>query len=107
MYEYRASVTRVVDGDTVYLDVDLGFEVRFSIKTRLHGINSPEMNTAAGKAARAHLVSLLPDGCEVLVRTFKDRQGKYGRYLVQIFTADAVSVNQRMLADGHAVEYMA
>lgn len=111
MYEYRATIMRVVDGDTVHADVDLGFDIRVRMKFRLTGINAPELNTDAGKMARAHLIDLLgmpPEGMGqpvMLVRTEKDRQEKYGRYLATLLLPDGTSVNQRMVADGFAAVY--
>lgn len=107
MYEYSATVLKVVDGDTVHLDVDLGLDQRRRLSVRLYGINSPEMNTAEGKAAREHLVVLVFGGAgpQVTVRTYKDRTEKYGRYLGTLLK-DGVDLNERMVADGHAVVYL-
>lgn len=54
-YQYRATCARVVDGDTYHLDVDLGFHAGITIPVRLRGVDTPELNTAEGKAARAFL----------------------------------------------------
>ena len=113
MYEYNAKVVAVIDGDTVTLDVDLGFGVRRIDKFRLYGpdsdapmgINAPEMNTPEGKAARQFLVSLIGESI-VMVRTVKDRREKYGRYLAVIFTCGIdgrpTNINQLMVDSGHA-----
>ena len=106
MYEYAATVLKVVDGDTVHLEVDLGLDQSRKLSARLYGINAPELNTAAGKAARQHLTFLLfgGDGPRVTVRTYKDRREKYGRYLGTLVKA-GVDVNHQMVEDGHAVVY--
>jgi micrococcal nuclease len=109
MYNYEAILLRVIDGDTVHLMVDLGMDVQVACKCRLWGINAPEMNTEEGKKAKAYLEGLLPLGCRILVRTFKDRKEKYGRYLVIISSNDKDeiwSINEKMIAAGHAVRYM-
>lgn len=107
LYDYRATVLTVVDGDTVNLSVDLGFGISITIKTRLLGIDAPEMNTEAGRLAKAHLSDLLPVGRHLWAVTTKDRQEKYGRYLVTLWPwdGDEQSINQRMIDDGHATIY--
>lgn len=107
MYEYRATLLRVVDGDTVHLAVDLGFDTTHHITGRLLGINTPELPTPEGKAARQHLLDLL--SLNLLVHTVKDRREKYGRYLVTLWRdgedTSGPSINQRMVDDGHAQPY--
>lgn len=111
MYEYRAQILRVVDGDTVHARVDLGFDVRFDMKLRLAGINAPEMKTPEGPPAKARLVELLGLAelggavSVVTIRTQKDKQEKYGRYLATLIMADGTDVNARMIAEGQAVPY--
>lgn len=103
-YEYDAEVLKVVDGDTVDLRVDLGFSIFTEMRVRLYGINAPELNTQAGKDARAWLLNkLLPN---ITVRTIKDRQEKYGRYLAVLLDESGNSINEQMVAVGHAVPYM-
>lgn len=103
MYEYAASLIRVVDGDTVWLDVDLGFGVSRKDSFRLYGINAPELSTPAGPPASQHLLELL--GFPITVRTIKDKREKYGRYLATII-CNGIDVNQKMIDDGFAVAYM-
>ncbi len=113
MYEYRGSIVRVVDGDTVHVHLDLGINVAIDLTLRLYGINAPEMSTPEGVAAKAHLIELLQGGPgtttnfqPLTIRTVKDRREKYGRYLgTLIRTADGLDVNQSMLSDGFAVVY--
>lgn len=106
LYHYNATVRRVVDGDTVDLDVDLGFSIIARQRFRLYGIDAPEVvgtARAAGLAATAHLQQLLPAGAHVVIDSYKDAKDKYGRYLADIYTASGVTVNAQMVADGHAV----
>lgn len=105
MYEYKATVLRVVDGDTVDIEIDLGFTVSVRQRVRLQGLNAAEHNTSAGVEAKKYLEALLPVGKDVLVKSSKPGGGdKYGRYLAEITPADASgSVNDSLVASGHAV----
>jgi micrococcal nuclease len=112
MYEYRGRIRRVIDGDTVEAEIDLGFHVTFTVTLRLTGINAPETKGAErhrGLAATRYLDSLIIDLTggtrELTVRTQKDVTEKYGRYLAVLIAGD-VNLNDRMLADGHAVPFM-
>lgn len=114
MYEYRAKVTEVYDGDTVTAVVDLGFKVSFEIKIRLYGINTPELrgdSREQGLVSRDRLRELILDK-EVVIKTVKDKTGKYGRYLAEIYqildnsAPSLVSVNEMLLNEGLAVEYL-
>jgi len=121
MYEYRAKVLSVQDGDTVTLDIDLGLSVHIHERCRLYGINAPETHGVRkdseeykrGMAATEFLEEMI-GGKEVLIRTYKDKRGKYGRYLVEIFeyaeTDEGLapirpSVNAEMVEAGHAAPY--
>ena len=94
MYEYRARLKRIVDGDTVDFDVQLGFGVNISIRTRLVGVNTPERGQANYKEAGQKLESLIRENMDEegynVIRTQKT--GKYGRWLAEI---DG-NVNQEM-----------
>jgi len=114
MYTYNATVIRVVDGDSVWLDVDVGFHMSYKYNFRLGGINTPELRSsdsvekAAAYAAKARLEELLPEGSQVLIKT--DKPGKYGRWIAQVYTQAAValnqvSVNEILLSEGHAMPY--
>lgn len=104
MYTYRCRILKVIDGDTVDAEVDLGFRVTIQMRFRLSGINAPEMNTEAGKAAKLYLERLLSP-LVITVRTEKDKQEKFGRYLGEFLNPDG-SVNQAMLDAGHAQRYI-
>lgn len=112
-YRYPAKILRVVDGDTIDVeltlaDVDLGFGItviqKHRVKLRLAGINAPETSTKEGKDASIYLKSILPEGGTCTVVTVKDRAEKYGRYLAWVWQ-DGVCINDRIVADGHAVIY--
>lgn len=106
MYEYRATVIRVVDGDTVDLRVDLGFDVALNQRYRLSGIDAPERGKAGGTEATAWLTEKLSTRAEIIVKTSKDSREKYGRYLAEIYLlGDATSLNQQMIEAGHARAY--
>lgn len=83
-YEYRASVAKVIDGDTVDLVVDLGFHVSLAIRTRVLGIDAPEVSTPEGRVVRDALRAQLPAGTVVMIVTEKDPGDKYGRWLARI-----------------------
>lgn len=105
LYEYRAQIIRIVDGDTVHAEVQLGCDVRINLILRLYGINAPEMKTPEGQPAKAHLIELV-GSAPLTIRTVKDKREKYGRYLATLIRDDGVDINQSMLNDGYAVEYM-
>jgi micrococcal nuclease len=104
MFEYAAKVLRVVDGDTVHLDVDLGFDVRRQDSFRFLGINAPEHGTPEGDAATTFLKTLIAPGDVITIRTQKDHREKFGRYLATLFVGDK-NINEALVASGHAVPY--
>ncbi|WP_417849417.1 thermonuclease family protein [Thalassoglobus sp.] len=108
MYEYRAKIVRLIDGDTVVADVQLGFHVSLRTTFRLFGIDAPEtrgVERPDGLAATEYLkrfISKLTDGSnELTIRTQKDRTGKYGRYLAELWVGD-INLNEALVAAGHA-----
>ena len=109
-YCYNAAVRRVVDGDTVILDIDLGFDVVLSNqKVRLYGVDTPECRTRdleekeAGLLAKDKLCFFLHKGDRVTVRTKLDK-GKFGRILGTI-VAEGVNVNEFLVENHYAVVY--
>ena len=110
MYTYKATIVRVIDGDTVVLNIDLGFKIHHITPCRLAGINAPEMNAkdekvrAAAVASKEYLMGLLPEGMEVTI--ISKKLDKYGRPVVYFFhTEEYASVNDLMLISKHAVIY--
>ena len=112
-YRYDAKLREVHDGDTVTLDVDLGFEISQRMHIRLYGINAPEINTPEGRASKTHLEYLLVGHDGLVLESIKDRADKYGgRYLGIIKIVPPVSpvggpqgdknVNMQMVEDGFA-----
>ena len=92
MYEYKAILRRVIDGDTLEVDIDLGFKtILKKEKLRLLGIDTPELRSqdveerVRAKAAKEYVQSLLAPGDEFVLQTEKDRAGKYGRYLARVW----------------------
>ena len=111
MYEYRCKVVHIVDGDTVDVDIDLGFGVWMKKqRIRLYGIDTPESRTRDleekkyGLMAKQFVLDHLPIGSTQTLRTRKDGVGKYGRILGEFVVGDT-TLNQ-MLIDAHnAVAY--
>lgn len=103
-YVYAARIVRVYDGDTVFVDIDLGLQVWMHDQAiRLWGVNAPEVRGVErpqGLASRDWLRGRL-DGVDLWIRTYKDRQGKYGRWLAELFDGDE-NINASLVAAGHA-----
>ena len=92
MYEYRCKVVHIVDGDTVDVDIDLGFGVWMKKqRIRMYGIDTPESRTRDleekkyGQAAKAFLTGLLDDDAGITLKTHKDKEGKFGRILGELW----------------------
>jgi len=104
MYKYFAKITSVYDGDTVTAEVDLGFKVNFTEKFRLLRINAPELRGLEredGLISRDRLRELILDK-EVIIHTFKDKRGKYGRYLAEILIKvddELINVNDWLVTE--------
>ena len=103
-YTYNARCTSVYDGDSITLDIDLGFNTWMrNQKIRLYGIDTPELRgdeRPEGLVAAARLRNLISDK-EVTLESYKDKSGKYGRWLGTIYL-DGVNVNQLLLDEGLA-----
>ena len=110
MHEYNAIVRRVVDGDTMDVTLDLGFDILYNNRIRFYGINTPESRTRdleekkLGLAAKDRVKELCPVGSSVIIKTTKEGRCKYGRILGEIFVGE-VNINQQLVTEGHAVEY--
>ena len=112
MYQYRVEIKKVVDGDTVDVDIDLGFGVWLrNERIRLYGIDTPESRTRDkeekkyGLAAKAFLVNELKTADYVILQTNKDAEGKFGRILGELWYGE-VNINEKMIEEHHAVRYM-
>ena len=116
MYEYRCKVVHIVDGDTVDVDIDLGFGVWMKKqRIRLYGIDTPESRTRDleekkyGLAAKSYLTGMLDDEAGITLKTHKDAEGKFGRILGELWrNTDYAeqSINEYMIEKHHAVRYM-
>jgi len=111
MYEYGCTVDRVVDGDTIDVTLDLGFDILFKSRVRLYAIDTPESRTrnkdekARGKLAAAFLQNAIDTAKQVIIRTeLKDSRGKYGRVLGSVI-CDGVDINKAMVEQYYAVAY--
>lgn len=115
MYEYRCEVKKVIDGDTVDVDIDLGFGVWMrNERVRLYGIDTPESRTRDqeekkyGIAAKDFLKGMVLDEGGIVLKTYKDAEGKFGRILGELWRttnyADK-SINEYMIEKHHAVRY--
>jgi micrococcal nuclease len=115
MYEYYVrKVEAVVDGDTIDVLIDLGFDILFASRVRLAGIDTPESRTkdlaekALGLEAKEYLKKHLKDAKSVIIKTEKmDSSEKYGRILGWVYVnEDTESLNDKMINDGYAWGYM-
>jgi micrococcal nuclease len=110
MYEYSCEVQRVVDGDTVDVVLDLGFDVRFFSRVRLYGIDTPESRTrnrdekVRGLLSKDYLVNAIADKDVVIKTKLKDSRGKFGRVLGEVWVGRK-NINKQMVKENHAVEY--
>jgi len=109
-YEYQhVKVARVIDGDTVVLEIDMGNRITWTAPFQIAGINAPEMGAPGGSEARLFLFEMLKGGV-ALAETIKP--DKYGRWLVRLYTHFGLDgtpegdVGEAMIEAGHAVEYM-
>ncbi len=116
MFEYFCKVTRVVDGDTIDVEVDLGFDIIHRARVRMMGIDTPESRTrnkaekVLGLASKARLKELLTNR-RVKIETSKEGKGKFGRILATVWTSDKkgneeyININEKLIEEGHARPY--
>jgi micrococcal nuclease len=109
---YRATVVRVVDGDTIRLDIDLGFDIILNNQSvRLYRVDTPECRTrdlkekAAGLLAKSVVKGFVDQGSKVVIKTSLDTKGKFGRILGTIITDEGVNINEHLIDNNYAVEY--
>ena len=109
MYEYAARLVRVIDADTVVLDLDLGLSVwAHGRRIRLLGVDAPELRTEAGLTARVWAEAWFATHCPddtLTVRTVKDKADSFGRYLGVVTAPDGSVLNEELLTAGQAVMY--
>ena len=115
MYEYRVKkVIKIVDGDTIDVDIDLGFDISYTQRVRLAGIDTPESRTTdkkektLGLEVKDRLKKAIDAATNVVIKTEKpDSSEKYGRILGWVFLDDnKVSINQTLIDEGYAWGYM-
>jgi len=124
MFEYNCKIVKVIDGDTVDVDIDLGFDVWLKKqRIRLYGVDTPESRTRDlvekkyGLAAKEFVASHLPLESQQILRTkLDDARGKFGRilgeFVIEIdtpstegYTSELTTINDQLLAEHHAVKY--
>ena len=111
-FSYRVSkVTKIVDGDTIDVILDMGFDILYKQRVRLYGIDTPESRTRDleekkyGLLSKKFLQEHLKSASKIVIKTYKgDETGKFGRILGDVW-CDGVSVNSLMCKQGHAVPY--
>ena len=111
MFEYNATVIKVVDGDTIDAMVDLGFGTWKKVRIRMHGINAPESRTRnleekkKGLAAKARLIEMLEENENHFI-LISHGVGKFGRCLGEIYIkGHNNSLNKQLILEGHGTEY--
>lgn len=112
MYEYKAIVKRIIDGDSLVLDIDLGFYIFMNeTKIRLYGLDTPEMNSEdpllrlQAVLATRYLFDNLQIGDKITIKTVLDKREKYGRLLATVFTKDGLNINEGLIQNKLAISY--
>lgn len=102
MYTYKAKVIKVIDGDTVKLNIDLGFRIFWTTNCRLAGIDAPELSEEDGKKSLNFLSNNLPIGAEVEIES--KRLDKYGRPIIAL-RYNGLNMNQSLIENGYASKF--
>ena len=118
-YVYRATVIKIVDGDTIDVELDVGFNTSIRKRLRFYGIDTWEVRgdeREKGLIAKARLTEILDQADHIYVQIKMDTTGKYGRVLAIVWTVQATTwtdlgehltnVNELLITEGHGVEYM-
>jgi micrococcal nuclease len=113
LFFYKAQVKKVVDGDTIDVLIDVGFNMHYAGRVRLYGVNTPESRTTnleekkAGLAAKEFVEQWVADNEDIVyLKTIKDKNEKYGRILAQIYNKDKTQcLNTDIITSGLAKEY--
>jgi micrococcal nuclease len=113
MYTYKAKLVRVINGDTLDIEIDLGFDIIIKQRLKLFGINTPDSRSSdvtikqKGLDVKQRLISLLTK--EFKVETMLNKRGKYGRILGKVYIVDEkdneVCINELLVDEGLAVRY--
>ena len=111
-FSYRVSkVVKIIDGDTIDVILDLGFDIMYKSRVRLFGIDTPESRTRDviekeyGLMSKKYLTNKLKSAKKISIKTYKGEEtGKFGRILGEIF-CDGENINKKMCDQGHAVAY--
>lgn len=111
-FSYRVDkVTKIVDGDTIDVLIDMGFDIKYASRVRLFGIDTPESRTrnkeekVRGLLSKEYLKNAIKKATKLTIRTHKGSEtGKFGRILGEIF-ADGINLNLKMCEEGYAVQY--
>ena len=115
MYEYRVKkIIAVIDGDTIDVDIDLGFDISLMKRVRMAGIDTPESRTSdkfektLGLEAKEYLKKHIKDATSIVIKTeLPDSSEKYGRILGWVYVDGGTkSINETMIEDGYAWGYM-
>lgn len=105
-YTYRAAISRVIDGDTLVVNVDLGFSVWLhGLKIRLLGINCPELSTDEGKLAQLFVLKCVNAMSNAITLTSVKTDKYGGRWDATVFMGDGFCLNSELVKAGHAKVY--
>lgn len=110
LYTYKATVNSIYDGDTIRVDIDLGFGIIFRDQSlRLLGIDTPEVRgeeRPQGLISKAFVEQRIPVGSVIKIATQKDRKEKFGRYLATVYYGEELkNLNEELLQNGMAKPY--
>lgn len=112
LYFYKAEVKKIIDGDTLDIVIDLGFDTLRKTRVRLYGINTPESRTSnpeeklLGLAAKEFVEQWISrNNSKVKIQTILDKNEKYGRILALVWNDDNKCLNEEMILNGYAREY--
>ena len=110
---YSAKLLSVIDGDTVDLSIDLGFNIHHRVRVRLYGVDTPESRTtdkvekAAGLKSKEFVKSWFDANPKLVIQTMKDKNEKYGRILANVYADENKNecLNEKLVSEGFAKAY--
>lgn len=113
LYNYKAEVVKIIDGDTLDVNVDLGFDIWHSIRIRLYGLDAPETRTtdieekSSGLKTKEFIKNWLDkNGYSIFIKTYKGKTEKYGRILAEVYDSTcAEQLNDLLILEGLAKPY--